>query len=296
MATELHLHLGVHKTATTHLQQILQKNCGGQEKFVYVDTESFRKAFTQANRFVDNRYATQIKTYLNTLYTAKSKRLLISEENIIGEAKDMFGSQCLYPRAAQRLEKLSYFVTRFENSTIWLSIRSLDTFLPSLYSEYLRHWPYRPFDQVLDGQVSHSWIPLIKQIQKAFPNSQIKVIPYEQYAQTLPYWLEQMTGNKQHWDLMPSSRPRSSYSQVAIDIARVINPVIRSHRLVKIIDKIPALSRNFTATERKFAPFTDSTKQILKNQYVSDLKEIPTLKGNITLFSESLALPISATS
>ncbi|CAA0124417.1 Uncharacterised protein [BD1-7 clade bacterium] len=287
MASELHLHLGVHKTATTHLQQVLSINRGKQEEFVYIDNDSFRESFTHANRFVDDRHAEAINAYLKTFVALKSKRVLISEENIIGEPKDIFGSKDLYPRAAERLAKLGEFVSGFDTHTIWLSVRSMDTFLPSIYCEYLRHWPYKSFDQVLDGQYQQSWVPLIKLVAEAFPNSQIKIVCYEKYRYVLPFLLETMTGScdTQQWNLLSDLRPRSSHSEFAIHVARLINPIISSHKLAQVIDWVSAVSFKYAATDRKFSPFDTPTKRALQDQYRDDLNRIPSISDNISLFN-----------
>ncbi|CAA0120705.1 Uncharacterised protein [BD1-7 clade bacterium] len=296
MATELHLHLGAHKTASTHLQEVLMANSGDQDDFTYIDTPSFRQNYTRANRFVDDRCSTQTNTYLDALGQLEPKRLLISEENIIGQPKEIFDCQHLYPSAAERLGKLSGFVAGFENSTIWLSIRSMDTFLPSFYCEYLRHKPYKPFDQVLEGQYQQSWVPLIKLVAEAFPNSQINIVCYEKYRYVLPLWLEKMTDScdTQQWNLLSDKRPRSSHSQFAIHVARLINPVIGSHRIAQVIDWISTVSFRYAATGRKFSPFDTPTKRALQDQYRDDLNRIPSMGDNIGLFN--VPRPIGALS
>lgn len=285
---KLHLHIGAHKTATTHFQNVLLRNRVLYEQDTcYVPIEEFREHVTEAARLLKPSCGQAIREYLSTLERIDKQTLIISEENLLGEAKDIYCSKQLYCNMGKRLSGLRMFVSSFSDATIWISIRSMDTFLPSLYCESLLHWKssrrVRRFGQVLAGQHEQSWIPVIRSLHENFPDARINVVPYETYGAVLPQWLEAMTGVQAGWDLLETERPRASMAYLPLQIMNYAKPFIGSD---KAHDFIQNMVWRFFKKGRggKYSPFDDSTQSRFRSLYMQDLEKIENMGAGIHLF------------
>jgi len=281
---KLNLHLGAHKTATTHFQSVMEANRRLYEKSTYyVSLGEFRENVTQANKLLNLNVCNEVDGYLKSIRTIKKQKLIISEENIIGEAKDIYNTECIYPNASKRLFRLKSFVSSFEDVNIWISIRSMDTFLPSIYGESLLHWDFRSFSQVLLANYNQSWLPLIHLIKQTYPEAKVNVICYEDYADILPRWLEALTGEKDGWNLLEKVRPRRSLNHLAIN-------VMKYSRLCVPYSYPPTTLRKMSAflyskqISKKFSPFNEGVISGLRDGYERDIEAIGKLRGNVSIF------------
>lgn len=281
---KLHLHLGAHKTATTHFQNVMLCNRDlYEEQTHYVPMDEFRENITHDSRLLNPRCNEEVDGYLEQLKRTEKQNLIISEENILGDAKDIYRSTQLYCKMQERSSRLSDFVSRFSDATIWISIRSMDAFIPSLYCESLLHWRFRRFSQVFSGQYEQSWIPVVLVLRDSFPNAKINVIPYETYGAVLPKWLEVMTGIKVGWNLQENERPRVSLNSLALRVMNVAHLFIPPSKGPGVLQ---AMSRHFAEKGMggNYSPFNESVASDLKSLYTKDLEKIESLSGNIHLF------------
>lgn len=126
------VHFGVHKTATTFIQENLE--CITDNQFQYTKLDNFRE---------------KIKTsgYLNYLNTLDWKKMtLISDENMIGgNGTILTGS--LYPDFRKRAERFLFPFKNRDLINVFISIRPITSFLPSQYCEYLRWHAYMPYEK-----------------------------------------------------------------------------------------------------------------------------------------------------
>lgn len=281
---KLHLHLGAHKTATTHFQSVLEQNRDIYEKNAcYISMEEFRANVTYAGKIINPYCYSEVDSYLNKLSEVKHQSLIVSEENIIGDIKHIYHSKKLYVDLENRLDRLNDFVSKFSDVDIWLSIRSMDTFIPSMYCESLLHWRYRNFGKVFSGQYAHSWVPVILAIRKALPSVTINVIPYESYREILPKWLEIVTGVKSGWNLMQDDRPRSSFNSLAVKMLFYANPFIPQNKTSLFMEAVSNYLFRIGKGE-KFMPFNDEIISSLGKLYEDDLKVIDNLSNGISVF------------
>jgi hypothetical protein len=281
---KLHLHLGAHKTATTHFQSVLEHNRDIYNKNAcYVSMEEFRANVTYAGKIMNPYCYSEVDSYLNKITKIKQHSLIVSEENIVGDIQHIYHSKALYGDLGKRLDRLSGFISQFSDVTIWFSIRSMDTFIPSMYCESLLHWRYRRFSRVFSGQYAHSWVPIILAIREALPGVKITVIPYESYAVVLPKWLEVMTGVKSGWNLMQADRPRSSFNSLAVKMLFYLNPFIPQSKTALIMG---GMSDYFYGKGKgeKFMPLKKETKADLRMLYRNDLETIDNIGEGISLF------------
>ncbi|MDG1389068.1 MAG: hypothetical protein P8P79_11580 [Halioglobus sp.] len=283
MPSSLHLHLGVHKTATTHFQQVLAETCLlASSEYTVVTTQQFRARFTHANRFLDTRHGPELTEYMERLLLVEGGRVLISEENLIGEAKDFISPCALYQKAEQRLGTFSSLVPEGTKTNVWLFIRSLDSFLPAMYCEYLRHWPYVPFEQVLGGVYRQSWIPLIQIIRSIMPNAQLNVLNYHSYQALAPQMLRAMTGDTKNLLPMDSRVIRPRLTNVAVQLSRYLPKHLPSSLRMRAVESASAVSQRI-GSSTGFAPFPQNAVEDLRLAFQDDLDRIRSMP-EVSLF------------
>ena len=246
MSNHLHLHLGAHKTASTHFQKTLEMIASQSAPEVLISEQTtIRKEVTYANRFLMLDYKSDIRLFLNNLLSSGSQSVVISEENLIGETKDFLNCNSLYKNSRKRLKAFSDLLPNSQSITIWFFIRSLDSFLPSVYCEYLRHWRYENFSSVLNGNYLQSWLPVIGTIRSVFPKAHLNIIDYHQYDKVIPRILAEMTGVAQesYPDQYKIIRPR--LSNFAVQTASFLPshmPFILRHKAVDLVSKLSHLT------------------------------------------------------
>ena len=276
---KLHLHLGAHKTATTHFQNVLMDNNDKYpDGYQYIPMEDFRANVTP---FIGSRID-QCKPYLNEIQRSSPDVLIVSEENIAGEAKDIFNYHYLYSRLEARLGNLSEAMDKFDDVEIWFSIRSMDEFLPSMYCEYLKYWKFKPFKKVFCGDYEQSWVPVVKAITKCFPHAKINIVQYENYTTTLPIIIDQIFGNNSGWNYQLDTRYRQSFSHIAIEsISKIyfILPLVFTSMVLAEMSKYAYRHQS----DHKFSPFTEQEKRLLRSIFAKDVKAISGM-DNVILY------------
>lgn len=150
-AQQVHLHLGAHKTATTHLQQIFLANRGfvAKEGVHYDGPVHLRsKKWLTAFRGFAGSAPRNMKRPEYTRLRAKQPLAplwLISEENLIGGPGDLIRKPGLYPLVGKRLRSFRRLFPATEVK-IFFALRSYDTFLRSCYCEIVRNNEYFSWD------------------------------------------------------------------------------------------------------------------------------------------------------
>ena len=278
---KLHLHLGAHKTATTHFQNVLETNrCFYPEDTTYVSMQELRNYLVWGKN--NTLLWKKSGEYLASLLTSHHKTLVISEENIAGETKDVFTNTSLYEKLEMRLSSLDGFTSKFEETEVWFSIRAMDSFLPSIYCEALKHFPYKRFNQVYKGQKELSWVPVIEKISNVFPHSRINILRYEHYMEILPKIISRIFKSNQEWDYLVDERPLSSLNHNALMLMDNLRFVLPRRLPRKIIQR---LSNKFDhlGVGEKFSPFCELEKKRLYTRYQNDINVIRKL-NNVVVY------------
>lgn len=266
----LHLHIGAHKTATTHLQAILEatKDQHGAET-IYVSNDVARNNISMEGSRATSEGCFK---FFQSLSTQPAKRIIISEENICGHTHHMFRHKTLYKSLEKRLSSLSFLPDLFETIDIWLTIRNPGTFLPSLYSEALRWGNFKQFTGLYEGYYKQSWMPVIDTIARGFNEARINILLYENYDENCPRLLKALTGQaiqlheKHRMPIYPSLNAFSIQSAAKIDL------LLKGHTSPKIVRLFNAVSTPFM--KDKFSPFSDEQLKELGDIYRRDKKEI----------------------
>lgn len=187
--TEIYIHLGFHKTATTHLQDILEFHCFdllSQNALFLTRFDirplSFQEALNQQAYTKCNQILEQAIENKFSFYNQPINRFILSEENLAGGIKLIHTTSKLYPALINNVGNL---IKLFPNQklTILFGIRSFSDFLPSIYGEILRHNTFFSFNNFIKkiNIENLSWFDLILSLQKKYPSINIRVFLFESY-------------------------------------------------------------------------------------------------------------------
>ena len=140
---EFVLHIGVHKTATTYIQKVLEKNKYdlALEGVIVIDFQIFRDYINSSNDFSEkNLFANILKSIIPNLFS-KPKKIIISDENILfpgsalkSEKKFLFNIASCSPKGFA-MHKINQLVKLLPKSKLYLAIRDYGDYLISLHSE-----------------------------------------------------------------------------------------------------------------------------------------------------------------
>ncbi|MCC5988048.1 MAG: hypothetical protein JJT95_10230 [Pararhodobacter sp.] len=200
---EIVLHLGAHKTATTHLQLALGRAraaLAGQGVAMFLPDDLRRNGLRLADCLSalpeDRSHNAVIRKALAD--AARGARLLlISEENILGSAHQpaMIREARLYPDAEARLARLRGLLPA-GRVTITLAMRDPAGFLVSAYSQRLLSGRLEAFEHYRDGldPAALSWHKLVARLRAAMPDAGLVLWAYEDYPAIAGQVLAAMLG------------------------------------------------------------------------------------------------------
>ncbi len=187
-----HVHIGAHKTATTHLQDCLteaepQISAAGGAVLLpstlrpWADAMRWRPSGVEGVRHaLRRRYRLPGRVQAGV---SDRKRIVASEEDILGQVADLLCDP-IYPDLSC-LDLLKHSAKR-EPLTLYVSVRSYDTLLTSAFFELLRvrgdakaliDARVRAFDQGAAG-----WPQLFARIRDRVPQATVRFWRYETYV------------------------------------------------------------------------------------------------------------------
>lgn len=179
------LHLGVHKTASTYLQDSMDLNRDMivENKADYIDLDLLRTHHRLAGSLNGEKAQEEINKILEEiLCNEKSDRVIISDENILGYSSHWNGCSMIYPKADGNLRALEEAL-KGHTVEVYIGIRNMSTFLPSIYCEYLRSLSSLPntFEEFIVNLnlETCSWLGFLRRVEKIFSRSQIRIWDYE---------------------------------------------------------------------------------------------------------------------
>ena len=292
--TRWRIHIGAHKTATTHLQETLAaiRPVLVERGVDFIPNPELRRsgfAKALAHRQTWNRVPPLrgpmvrrvVARHLDPL-RAGPATLVLSEEKLIGGSQQVF-AEPIYPRM-QRIIALLATLGRRADVTLFLSIRSFDTQLPSAYVQELRYMPPigGGFDNVKRRVLKRppSWFELVRRIRAAAPGVPLRVWRQEDYRRDPGSILAALCGG----DPGPLPAMEDPYWTRSPDLAAVraaeaLPPDMpRPERREKVLE----IFRDSAGAER-FDPFAPEEKALLRAAYARDLERIEALDPAILI-------------
>ena len=238
---EWRIHVGAHKAATTHLQTMLSALRGtlAAQDIDFLPLRVVRPALTPVLKDAVARPSgvarwmqgygrrRQQDIFLQTLQSLRQAdvdRVVVSEENLIGEAYELL-MHPVYPRLERRLQ-LCRGLSRRAPLKLFLSIRSFDRVLPGAYTTALRYRYMRRRPDLLPKLQTNldrrppSWIDIIDRIRKAVPEAEVRVWRLEDYARTPESVVSAFTGARLS-ELPQIDRPQSTVTPSAAAVTEV---------------------------------------------------------------------------
>jgi hypothetical protein len=259
MKLEIRLHVGAHKTATTHTQQMLLNNRQrlAEAGVCYIELQRLRQIFTRpitrifrdVSRATASSSVPTLRAAINgelTAQTGQFQTLVLSDECLMGNMPSLARTGKLYGNRRNRLELVKKV---FEGCpiTVVFTTRNYIDFYPSAYAQVIKlggSVTYPDFLRRLDFE-SNTWRAIVSDLSQIFGPGRVRLFRYEDYPANLERMLENIIGRKLALD---------------IDAARIVYPSLNS----KGIDLLLATGPMLSIAERKRLGF------YLANDFVFD--------------------------
>lgn len=284
-ALQWRLHIGVHKTATTHLQDTLL-SCRNQLDMFgvhFLPRERLLMAglikFVRFGQFVRHGFAERalLRTDLACLRERLLRRVqthdavLISEERLMGRTTDLL--EGFYPNLEAYLSELARIIGN-DRIVIFLSIRNQADILPSAYSQALRtHTRPQPIEVLADEwlRAPPRWTDLIKRLRTVLPGASLKVWTFDDYVSNPNGVISALTGIE-HLAIPEVARPERTarLSANAVTALEELQPLMLVDE-----EKRAATALAAQLSGPVFDPLTPREKARLSEIYEQDLAEIP---------------------
>jgi hypothetical protein len=278
----IHLYLGAHKTATTHLQGILLANRDrlAAHHVALSAPQDVRKEWLPAffrycagaGDAPDAGLAGELRSI-----APRSGLWILTEENIAGVCNDFAVKPGIYPQAADRITCLARLFPDAELS-LFFSLRSYDGFYRSAYTEVVRNRGYLPFEEFYDeGRFqNNSWVETVRRFQRTLPQERIILWKFEDFRELIPRLVSLLTGIGEVQDLLDAYKPdttRPSLSRKTVEILKDLHPVLSRKESLALVERI---NRAYPAGRDwpSYRPFGPEQEAAFRQRYARDIEAI----------------------
>ncbi|MGM0583461.1 MAG: hypothetical protein ACQEUZ_02255 [Pseudomonadota bacterium] len=275
---EWRIHVGAHKTATTHFQDALAAR---REALRALGVDFLPRDAVRGARPLPSAASRRFRLEWpprrdpgRTLARLRSgpDRIALSEENILGVSGDLL-SWPFYPRLARRLRPFDSLADGAE-LTLFLSVRGFEGLLPSAYAQALRTRPVPGgFGPIAAAALDSppSWLELVRRIAAAAPRARLRVWRFEDYLTREQEILSRFCGvAAPPADRLPPPDFTRTPSARAVARIEALSPL-----LPRALHKIAA--RRIIASDgsdEKFSPFSPSQRSLLREACEEDLARL----------------------
>lgn len=278
------VHLGAHKTATTHMQRALAAKRPALRK-VGVDylpmpkvralgLPDLHRVLIEADAPRPERRR-RLRAELDTL-RRRGGAVALSEENLLGGSPQLLGRR-IYPRARRVAGFLSLLGQGENVLHLFLGVRSWDTLLPSAYAEMLRR--RRPFAGGFEAVRARAlaepprWSDLVARLKAGAPKATLTLWRYEDYEAHAREAAGLFLGvDPGPMDEIPRPRGTATPSAEAVAEAEALSESMPAERRLETVREI--FTRLPAETGGKFQPFAPAERERLREAYEEDLARI----------------------
>lgn len=268
------LHLGAHRCGTTTFQQLLQRNCAvlreaGLDSWTPDRTRAGLMAgliqrpedLTPQIEARARRSSGIVRIEVERIAKSGRRKLLISEENLIGAVRNNLREALLYPKLNVRLSRLGPALSDHV-TTIGLSIRSYDAFWSSSLAFGVAQGHGVPGPGKLDKLVAQPrrWRDVVGDITDAFPKAQIVVWPFERIGSQPEAQLAVLSGGIQLGHALTGSRDWHNPS-----------PRLEKLRRILLMRGEAEAAARLPSGDGRWTPFSDDQRAVLRKNYSEDL-------------------------
>lgn len=279
MGRQVALHLGIHKTATTHFQSRMSasKSLLELKGIKYIELGKLRKILTSQ---FSRMSAYDIKSLFDQF--GGHKRVIISDENLVGGIAQPRGPG-FYNNTFIKVNKL---IKAFgaDSVDVVIVFRDYGDYMISRYSESLKHCEYCSFDEYYKNlNLNKNLLEIIvKDILKAGVK-ELKVFDFNDVIKSPNVFFDTMMGERV--ELLEAKRSnnvvREKMSNEMHDIVCLTHKMFQgdmSQRVMKLLD-----SGEKRSLSNDFMPISYSEKKELSQKYKIDFEAISKL-DNVRVF------------
>jgi hypothetical protein len=283
---KIHLHVGVHKTATTFIQARLKGNLAilNRSGIGYMPIWAFRTSMWKDLMKIDPatfRIEDHLADFFPRGVPNQVRGLVISDENLLGLCGAMLTTGKLYGGVRPRMAQLRKLFAGHE-VTLFCALRRYDSFLASAYCEGLRsNRRYITFEDFTDrvNWKAISWFSLLEKIESALLPDRVRYWRYEQFRPKAEAVLQELAFGQrlEATETEAGKTTYPSFSQTAVDALDSV-----SERLGRIV--AGTLVRPISAALPKsegyadFDPWGEAEKKRLLRRYDDDCRRLDAAK------------------
>lgn len=267
------LHLGAHKTATTYIQNALELSRQNLNHIGigYVPLTEVRSSLTGRLGFGRSGLPAAANQLLSDYRFCK--RLIISDENIIGGLKPSFG-RGFYPRRKGRLAKLLNGLGQHD-FRVYFATRAYDEFISAMYCEYIRHHPFVDIQSYVRGVTykTFNWLDVVETFVKLIGSENVTIWRYEDFRAVQGQVFNALLDAPPNLIEKPTGRVRESLSEKAVQSLAFLQATRDS-------DELRARARSAAAAYPKgpdnppFSAFDPVNAEQLRIRYRHDIERI----------------------
>jgi hypothetical protein len=283
---KIHIHVGVHKTATTYIQRRLKLSMKSlnADGIGYLPVWRFRSSFWKEYMTLSPE-TFRIEDHLKDFFVNKPpsdvRGLIISEENLLGLCGNFVKTGRLFNGVRPRLAHFRKLLAGHE-ITLFFAVRSYDGFICSAYCEGLRsNRNFVGFDDFHDriNWKLMNWPHLLKRVEDGLQPERTVIWRYEQFRDHSEEILNRLAfGNMLSPDETDGTNPvYMSFSQLAMDTIDCVAKQMGGEIAGQLVRPI---SDTFVKSEARpsFDPWTDQRKAWLAHRYQEDCGTINSAK------------------
>jgi hypothetical protein len=282
---KLHVHVGVHKTATTYLQGLFTKNKRSLNRAGVgaMALGQFRPFFTR--NLMQHRVGEfRIEHHLDKFFEGGApddvRGLILSDENLIGLCNDLIATGKAYQRAEPRLERARGLLAGHQ-VTLFMAIRSYDDFTASAYCEAMRHTQqFATFDSFrarFDLETLR-WPKLIRRLQAALKPADVKIWRFEDFRGHEDSVLKAIAfGADAGAKTEEAKVERPSFSGPAVSILEMISTRLGPSAAAQLVGPVSDILPKGTGNGHypSFAPWEVDDRRAMASLYDEDCAAIP---------------------
>ncbi len=292
------LHIGAHKTASTHLQLALARARPrlAERGVALFGPDELRRRGLGLPEYLAGRLAEHpaddtdnpdLEAHaarLRAAFDVSAGRLVLSDENILGNAHNarMIREARFYPQAAERLRALAALLPLAAPATltIALAIRDPASFLTSAYAQRLMSGRIEGFERYLSGldPAQLSWAEALRRMQTALPDVEWVVWRYEDYPSVAPAALSALLGEAAELVEPGSNVAHPGMSAAAVAAVMAEADALSAQDEATIRARVAALRAALPkGANPAYDPFDDATRTRIQAAHAKDLHAITDL-------------------
>jgi hypothetical protein len=291
------IHVGLHKTGTTFVQDVLEQNSSNLQKYgaLFLRRDLFRSEIRSLvdsaapGDFARLHFACQRLHELSQGFG----RIIISEENMLGRLRDLLATP-VYPELERRLAKWKTVLEGFDVK-IFISTRCYAELASSAFAHLVKigRAPSKSEMLRINQNVVRSYEGLVLRVvnclAEAFPNAPLRVWRYEDFRYHNLHYVGKVAGSTiiaANYSIPRSTRSPSALGVRALQRLETINAP-QSFRTV-----VRKLVLSLDVGLDRFSLFDQETRVALDALYQRDMTELQLKFPSVTVVRHPSGAPL----